>query len=111
MFCYTKLFHDSFQGKDVVVRIASAENCTRLYKISEKKISPAGNSHHNVEQDAKRNDHADNEATCLCRMKTTVKEDKKISQIDTTNALGDIILTMLTMLKILTVSCGTVEAI
>ena len=47
------------------------------YKILEKKISPAGNSHHNVEQDAKRNDHANNEATCLCRMKTTVKEDKK----------------------------------
>ena len=46
------------------------------YKILEKKISPAGNSHHDVEQDAERNDHADNEATCLCRMKTTVKEDK-----------------------------------
>ena len=80
MFCYTKLFHDSFQGKDVVVRIASAENCTRLDKILEKKISPAGNSHHNVEQDAQRNDHADNEATCLCRMKTTVKEDKNIAK-------------------------------
>ena len=111
MFCYTQLFHDSFQGKDVVVRIPSAENCTRLHKISEKKISPAGNSHHNVEQDAQRNDHADNEATCLCRMKTTVKEDKKISQIDTTNALGDAILTMLTMLKMLPVSCRTAEAI
>ena len=77
MFCYTKLFHDSFQGKDVVVRIASAENCTRLYKILDEKSSPAGNSHHYVEQDAKRNDHANNEATCLCRMKTTVKENKK----------------------------------
>ena len=31
---------------------------------------------------------------------TTVKEDKKISQIDTTDALGDAVLTMLTMLKI-----------
>ena len=48
---------------------------TRFWK--KKKISPAGNSHHNVEQDAKRNDHANNEATCLCRMKTTVKENKK----------------------------------